>query len=391
MRLVLAGEKNLELLLQDVQIAGSRVRSAGAVDNPELRVGQLSTKDLDGTFRSLEVGARWRNPGIGEPSAKKEIAKAQEGIKQADLASYRLEASLWARRVCVQIVTLEELIEIQREKVKLAADNVSFAERMVSLGERNALDLTEARLDLFKAREKQRRLVNQLKALKTDLATAMGIDKDFRLALLPEKPVAGSLTEYRHTAYQNRPELREARFHYQEAQARLHLEKLKAIPWFTFVEASYRTDYDEGEQQNEHWGELRFGFELPIFDQNRGGIKAEDLAGKRHFVDFQRTLDLIDLEVVRAAETYLMLLDDFKQYQQEAQPLLAKAATNLEQAESTGTLDPSKISDISKQLIGIRESIAEQRQQLAYARIDLLAAMGLVFKENLESRQDVPR
>ena len=63
--LALSNSRQLQSLNTRVEIQEYR-GSAGWIDNPELRVRNLSTRSVDKDFDELEVGIRWRPPAPGE-------------------------------------------------------------------------------------------------------------------------------------------------------------------------------------------------------------------------------------------------------------------------------------------------------------------------------------
>ena len=104
-----------------------------------------------------------------------------------------------------------------------------------------------------------------------------------KLAGIPEAAqlVADSLTEVSkdiddivRIAIENRPEFELVRERIELAVRQNKFERLKLMPWPTFIEMSYHKE----KRQREDWGELMVGFNLPLFNWNLGNIRATNLA-----------------------------------------------------------------------------------------------------------------
>jgi len=385
-RLALANDRVIELFRTDVLIADQKAQSAGKIDNPELRIGQLSSRNLDQGFRSLEVGVRWRSPRIGELAAQRDIASAKAQLKQADMERFRQEFASGVRKTCIEIAHLAEMIRIYDEKIEARESKVSMVDDQIALGERTSLDLTEARLELFQTREERDRLATRLSAEKAALASYMGTDEKLTVVAVKERPLEKTLGQLQVLAHRNRPELQQARSNYMISQARAHLERSKAVPWISFVEPSYRADIDEDDNDEDHWAELRFGVDLPIFDRNRGRIRAEELASERHATDALRIKEEIDRQVADAFNAWRDLYAGLDRYERESAELLSNAEFVLNNASEYAAVNPTKIVDLKLRILDIHESLVNKRRMLANARTDLYAALGVVFLENLEDR-----
>jgi len=379
----LALEKNgrIEILGHEVDAATYELKSAGKLKNPEIRVEELNSDDLEeGRFRSIEVGFRWRNPRIGELAAEKDVADSKAGLAQVDLELYKQQLALEVRRAYVTIVALGRLVEVYEERVGLEESKLSIIERQIELGERTSLDLTRARLDIVQTIDRRDRLARELKSQKAALAALIGVSGQVEVKEAEEERIGETADDLLAGAYKNRPELQRIAYEYQESQARYHLEKAKAVPWFSFVELSYHGEYNDPDGRDEEWVELQFGFDLPIFNSNSGGIAAERARAKSRSREFELLKREIEVQVADAYSAYKEMLADLEAYESEAAAAISNARQVLDDAQKSRVVDPLEIVRIQLQILDIEELLVKKRRDLSLSRIELLSAAGIVHE-----------
>ncbi len=379
MGLALANEKRVQILKQSIDIAASQADSAGKVENLELRVDQLSTKDLDGKFRSIEVGVRWPVPRIGELEANRDAAQTQIELSKVSLERFRQELAARVRLLFSETVALDQMLKIQEEKISLASLRVETLLHQTESGERSAIDQSAARLDLLQCREEGATLARKLEDRRATLAFYVGKFDGIRLVIPDDRALDRPVENYLQAALANRSEIQEARLNYQLAQARYHLEHMNSYPWFSFVQPSYRTDMDRNDTEREQWGQLQFGVALPIFNQNQGRARAQELAAQRSILDYQQAKAEIDDRVGHAFRYYQALSRDISAYEKETKELSSSIETMLGRAGEYQAIDPVKAIELRMKLLNARKILVEKQELKALARIDLYLASGIVL------------
>jgi len=377
-RMALSHEIQVEVLSKNIDIANSKLKSAGALNNPELRIEKLQSQDLDGKLRSIEIGLRWQPPTISELSAEKDIARAEVELEKTKLTRFKQKFSAQVRKACVEITNLTELIGIYDKRIKIETSKISVLESQIALGERTSLDLTRAQLRLFRANEERNQFARFLKIQKQNLATFLKTQSDVRIAANKEKPVEETKDQLILAAYQKRPELQEIQSQNLRSQAKYHLEKMKAVPWFSFLEPMYRMDSRNKHDRVDQWGELSVGFDLPIFDLNLGNIRAGKMAIDRDITEFERTRIEIEAQVTESYMAYQDILVEQKKSQKEASSLIANADQVIKNAQQVSVVDPIKSLDLQLEILDVQESLAQKQRRLDTARINLMLAAGII-------------
>lgn len=376
----LENNEHIKLLSQQIDIASNELESAGKIGNPELRVGDLTTRDIDeARLREIEVGLRWRSPRLGELSAERDIADANVGLAKVRQKLYKQRLCREVRTAYIEIVTLKRLLEIYDERIELERSKVSIVESQLALGMRTSLDMAEARLELFDAQVERDRIAQELKEQMALLEALIGTPIEIQASKIENKPIDATLEQLISLAYKNRPEFEEVFYEHRQAQASYHLERAKAIPWFSFVELSYHGE-DDPNDPPEHWGELRFGFDLPIFNLNSGKIRAEKKRVELAASKLELTSKEIEKQVTDAYTLYKDSLAQLKECEKESATLIDDIEKVIEDAKKSGLVDPLKIVRIQLQMLDAKESLIKKQRQLALARIELLSAAGIMVE-----------
>ena len=218
-----------------------------------------------------------------------------------------------------------------------------------------------------------RAVQNQLQARrKLAERTDMDIRASVITAELPD--IRLELNQLLEIAYKNRPEVGLVDQQIELANYRKRLERMKAIPWFSFIEFQYHID---NRAYHSDWSELRLGVDLPIFNWNRGNIKAVNLAVKKKENQYYAIREAIGEEVSSAYAIYQDRLADWNTFNQEATNVINEAQQVIEQAHLHQIIMPDEVLEMERIVIDTHEILAEKRYELAVAVIDLCYAMGL--------------
>ncbi|RPH95668.1 MAG: TolC family protein, partial [Calditrichaeota bacterium] len=288
--------RQLRALSTHAEIATYRLKSSGMIENPELRISDVSTRYYTDEFDELRVGLRFRLPKLGELSERKQQARVDLGQVKVDEIRYRQEMIAQVRKDLADVLLADQLVELAQKKSAKADERLHIIEQLVDQGERSIINMTKAKIwcaesknDLARARQNQK-LARQALAKQTGIdATALFIHNE-----LPQ--LTKDLDALINVALDLRPELEFVGHQIELARQQKQFETLKLIPWFNFVEISYHSE----KPGDEDWGEFITGINLPLFDWNLGNIKATQLAVKNQEAESAAAKELIEQEV-RAA------------------------------------------------------------------------------------------
>lgn len=383
MAVEMALERSVELELLDnkVRVASYRFDSSGRIDNPELRLRELSSRYFNEHRDELQVGLRLRLPGLGESAMAKQEARVDIWRRKVDALRYRHRLAADVRRTCAGVIMYGRLAELDQRKMTLDSERITLVEGMMDLGRSSVVDLTRARLEYAESKSDYTRTIQRRNQARMTLAGLVGTSEEFTLAVedLPEVEQNHDLLI--EVALENRPEIELARQRKVLAEKERTYESRKVIPWPTFVELSYHALRDR-----EDWDELRMGVNLPLFNWNRGNRNATGLAAKSGDLETDVVHREIEEEVKSAYSVYIGHLRNCKSYQQEIEPLMRDAAALIHEDEMYGALPPDDILDMELAIIEARKELVEKQCDLAYALADLYLVLGIKGPERLRGK-----
>ena len=114
--LALSNSRQLQSLDTKVEIQQYRL-SGGWIDNPELRVRNLSTRGVDEEFDELEIGIRWRPPALGEAAEQRQEGQVLLWEQRVEAQRARDWVASRVRGACADVIMYRELLGIAADRV----------------------------------------------------------------------------------------------------------------------------------------------------------------------------------------------------------------------------------------------------------------------------------
>ncbi len=377
--LALERSRELQSLNTNVQIANYRLDSSGKISNPVLRISDASTKYYTDEFDELRVGFRWRLPKIGELAEEKQQAQVEVWERKVTAIRFRQQLITKVRHNYATVIMHDSLVELAQKRISLEDKRINIIENMVDTGNRSIVYFTKAKIWHTEAKNDYARIVLSRNETRRKLARRTGMPVNIPLSInnLPE--ITQDLDQLIAIAFKNRPEIDLVQQRIQLAVKQYDLEHRKIIPWPTFFDLSYHIENDP----REDWGELRLGINVPVFNLNRGNIKATDLAIKNKEGEFDAIRENIEGEVRDAYTIYIDLLLDWKNFSRDAEKLISDVKNLVEQAKKHQTLLPDEVLEMELTSIETQKILYHKRRDLAHALIDLYFALGIESSEQL--------
>jgi len=370
----LQNSRRMHNLNTNATIAEYERRSSGKWPNPELRFADLYSRYLTEEFDELQTGIRFRFPTLGEPAEEKQAANVDYWKQKVEEIRYRQELIARVRKECAEVKMYDQLTELAIKNVAIEEERIKIVKDMFQIGRRSVIYHTKAKMTCTEAISDHARAVqNQLQA-RRKLAKRTGMDVRAPVTVVELPEVNLDLDQLLEIAYKNRPEISLVDQQIELANYRKRLERMKAIPWFSFIEFQYHID---NRAYHSDWSELRLGVDLPIFNWNRGNIKAANLAVKKKEYQYYAIREAISEEISSAYAIYQDKLADWNTFNQEANNIITEAQQVIEQAHLHQTIMPDEILEMERIVIDTREILAEKHYDLAVALIDLCYTMGL--------------
>jgi len=370
--LALERSRELEALRTGVRIAGFRLESSGKIENPELRLRDLSTRYMTEEFDEIQVGLRWRPPELGESAVDRQEARVRLWRRKVEARQFRVELASDVRCAFARVVLCDSLVGLARRKKEVEAERTVFVEGMVNLGERSAIDLTRARLEYIESKSEYSRTVNRRGEARNAFSRLTGAPEAF----IPdvEEPPDGrrDIDLLIEDVIDKRPEIELAR------QRSLLLEKeqqyasRRNIPWPTFIELSYHALRDR-----EDWDEVRLGVILPLFNWNGGNRKAAGLAVRGGDMESVLLRKKIESDIRAAYANYVNRLQEWETYRRDIDPLITEAVSIVTEAKKHGTMPIDDILEMELTVIEAEEELNEKIYDLACALAEVYLALGI--------------
>ena len=381
----LALDRSIELQSLDtnVQIAGYRLESSGSINNPELRLSEISSRYITYRFDELRIGLRWRPPKLGELAEERQEARVDVWTRKVRATRFRHDLIAKVRRNYASVIMYDRLADLARKRQDLETERLAIVDRMVELGRRSVVYQTKAKMWHAESRNDYARAIQRQRLARRKLAKRVGLSEDFTLTMEELPEITLDIDRLIAIAVENRPEIELVQQRIQLATKQYNFEHRKLIPWPRFIDLSYHRL-----SNREDWGEMRIGIELPIFNWNRGNIRATNLAVKRKELESEAIREEIEYEVRDAYEIYQDFLLDWKSFGQEVEELMEEAQEVVEQARQHNTLQPDEVQEMELTIIETQKILSEKRRDLAHALIDLTFVLGIEDPEKLQQPEE---
>ena len=371
--MTLQKSRKLQSMLTNVEIANYRLKSARNIQNPELRVSNLSTRNYKDDFDELRIGMRFRLPELGEVGENRQDAMVKLWDQKSDELLYRNELIADVRRDYFSVILHDKLKELSEKRVALEERRIKIIEEMVTIGSRSIVYYTKAKMrHADSVNDYSREVQNQIDARrKLSKRSNMNINSPVEETDLPE--VTLEMDRLIEIAWKNRPEMQLVDQRIKLAMKRNRSEHLKILPWFNFVELNYHVETNK----TADWGELIMGIDVPLFNWNRGNIKASTLSVRKKEIESDAVKETISYEVNAAYTAYRDLLLDWKNFSRESQTLIAEATQVIEQAKQHQTLLTDEVMEMELTILETQEILAQKEKDLADALLDLCITVGV--------------
>jgi outer membrane protein TolC len=381
--LALKNSRQLQSLDTDVEIQNYRRHAAGWIDNPELRVRNLSTRSLNENFDELEIGIRWRPPALGEAGEERQQdeVRFRERLVEAQRARDWLASRV--RRACADITMYHELVSIAAARIDNETRRISQIKTMVDLGRRSIVYYTKAKMMVTNAKNEHARLLRALEEEERRLQRLTRASSDIDVVLEPLPEVNPDLEELLTIAYAHRSEVRLAEARQQLAVKQHQRERRRRWPQLSFIEVSHHWEQGPGDRN-----ELRFGVELPLFGRNGGRIQATELGIARKETQSLAIRERIADEVYETFSTYEEAQLAWQLARDDGERLIAEASGVIAEASAHGTVPADEVLELERTIMDARVIMAEKQRELIHAVCFLYYALGIERPEQAAPPSD---
>ena len=371
--LALHNSPQLAALEAQAEVADARAGQARQLDNPQLRFQNIDVEDIAAGNSWVDVAVRVPIPRPGSLRAQAEAAKMVAASERSlgEEAKRQLRARIDKRFAVLatlradleQVTAARELAERRRAVQAERLDNAAATK----------LDAALADATLAEAAAEEARIAAEIEAMEGDLRRLAGEPREFRTEPLPAVGRAAlDRDKLVEAALRNRPELPAAHAGVAEAQARAHLARNRAWPWFEWGQADYFIRPDSTPRS---WG-FGVALTLPVFSWNRGEIKATRALVRQREAEQDSEIAAIAAEVDAAAGQVERTAERLRRLRTEVQPRLQEVAEEARAAHASGALDPIEANTMARKAVRGERLVIAAELEHRLAIIELESAIG---------------
>lgn len=374
-----AKAENAEVAARKAQLEALRaeVEASAAIDNPELRVGQLRLDRLTHDDAEVEVKLRVKPPRPIENDARRAEAEAEARAAEAELAAAEVAAVARARVAYYEAASADRVIAAARRLDALAEKRSAIVLRGLSESRVTQLEVALANVDRAGLardlrsleREKARALSRLGDQIAADLPDDVELDAiDLEALTKLQLPEDAALVKLSMTAS---PDLARRAAEVDAASAKADRQRTGQVPWFSFLELGYDFSKSTVDPEGFTFGA---GLSLPVFDTRSAAIDAADAqveARKRRLDADARALLETLREAVREVKTEQEALGVGRD---ELRAATKQAAEEADKALAAGRIDElSRLrTDADQARLELEDAKALRRLLLSIAEVERL-------------------
>ncbi len=361
----------------ELQARKAEVDASAAIDNPEVRVGQMRLDQLTHDSAEVEVKVRVKPPRPIENDARKAEAQAAVRAAEADLSESERETAAATRLAYYEAASLGRSIAATKAVVEVLTKRAAVTEQNASASRATGLDLALAGVDKASMDAELASLAGERKRALGRLSDATGLSLpddveldavDFDAFASLKLPDDGKLVEL---ALRAAPELELRAAEIDGAAALADQERASQLPWFSFLELGYQFSDKTIDPEGFTFGA---GVVLPIFDTRAAAIDAAEAnktALTRRLESDAKTIRAAVRDALRELKAAQQALGSERAAVREASK---KAVAEAQRSVAASTLD--ELSALKIELdaakLGLDDTKALQRLLVALAELERL-------------------
>lgn len=263
--LALSFSPGIRATRNEMKVAGAQLIQAGLLTNPELFLGPRISSGGGGLV--LPAGLSWELPLWGQGEAEKKLARSRLTLAEARVAAAELTALEQVRTAFIRISTLNKTVAALEAQLAGSERVLQWADTLKQAGEIDGVTSYLARLERDDARADLETLRLELASTRRGLLETLGLLPGISLSiqLEPDPALMPPLSQASRRKMFLHPAIAGALNEYETAEATLRLAITSQYP---AIRIGPEFESDKGEASLGAGA----GIELPLFDQNQGGI-----------------------------------------------------------------------------------------------------------------------
>ena len=297
--------QNLELIAErmNVSIADAAIAEAKVWDNPEFSVNDINvwSPGREKQF-SIELDQMVSLSARRAKLANVEKVGKEIAVKQFEELSRGLKLEL--RSSIAELVYLQNLTKVYENQKKLLEEVTATYKTQYERGNIAKGEFLRLQTALFEMEGTINDTQTELNASQTTLKNLLAIDPSVVIDVSDDKnnfpsPAAINPNELIETAITSRPDLQMAKLQSEYQKKNIIYQKSLSMP-----DVSLGVSYDRyGGVWNNFYG-VNVGFQLPVFNRNKGAIKTAQIQLKQNEALVEQSQKALQNEVIESYKNY---------------------------------------------------------------------------------------
>lgn len=395
-RRALASNRELAAARLEITRARARLHQSTLLPNPVFEVEQT------GGVLGVSEGEVERRAEISVPieyggkrGRRIDVAEVELRASEAFVADRERRLAADVRRLYVEAIAASRELSFTNELTQIDTEIGNVLQIRVREGDAPALEANLLRVEIDRLLSRRAMLEGHRRATELQLATAIGLPADERIALGDSYgdgvivPATGDAVQL---ALQRRPDLRAAELNVVAAEAGLRLANAQALPDITVFGgyAKSRGGFDDTPvgplTAHDQLFNAGVGISLPIFNRNQGA-KAEATAAIEQATRLRELTELqIRAEVESAAARYRAAEAAIEVFRQGVIERSTQNVRTIRAAYEAGAFTISEFLAARRRLVDAQRELTEAITERAVALIDLQAAVAEPIELKEESK-----
>lgn len=371
----------------EVAWAEARIDEVGQLTNPDIRVTRMRFREFGTEDSRFDLELRMRPPRPGELGAKQSAARSRRTATEAELTARKQQIAARVRWLYEEVRFIGLELEATDLAIATRRKLLSVAVTRADRGIGTDLDVSLSQLTLEESLQEAMALRHEGAEVQESLLELVGFPPGMTLRL--EKPsdeemspdALPTLEALTRAALRTRAELAVAAAQIDAADADAYSERLRQIPWFSWVELGYIVDEDAADLHGWSFG---LSFEVPLFSLNMGGVAAADARKAQREAQFDAEVARVVREIRERWVTARDAAETMRAMQAGAVVVAEKAAAGARAALVAGQVDVLGLALVEGRRASVeRKRIAAMRRyRRAIARLQ--EAVGGEWPESIE-------
>jgi cobalt-zinc-cadmium efflux system outer membrane protein len=308
-------KQNLELIAErmNVSIADAAIAEAKVWDNPELSIGDINIwkrKSTDENGEEIIYPKQFSvelTQMVSLSARRAKLANVEKvgkeiAIKQFEELLRGLKMEL--RSSIAELVYMQNLVKVYEEQKKLlegvtAAYKIQYEKGNISKGE-----LIRLQTALFEIEGEMNDTQTDFNASQKTLKNLLALEPSVVIVVMDDKnsfpsPLAINPNDLIETAIASRPDFQAAKL-----QSEYHKKDITYQKSLVMPDVNLGVNYDRYGGVWDNYFSLSVGFELPVFNRNKGAIKTAQIQLKQNELLVEQGQKTLQNEVIESYQNY---------------------------------------------------------------------------------------